>query len=186
MAALGVESRTFNTEMAESRDMTLSDIAAGVEVTAEQRDRGVATVDETDASLAERLGEYADDLPCDAEAAATVVEVYAEGRPVGAAARVAGVAPVTAAKALHLLGEEVSPLGPTGMELVRDWLGGHLSRTETLELASASEREVALAAYVATHDPLDGAREAVAGTLSPDHGDPLAETRSDVSDLRQR
>jgi hypothetical protein len=34
--------------------MALSDIAAGVEVTTSQRDRGVAAVDETDASLSER------------------------------------------------------------------------------------------------------------------------------------
>ena len=165
--------------------MVLSDIAAGVTVTAEQRDRGVATVDETDASLAERLAEYGEALPCEPAAAATVVAVYAEGRTVGAAARVASVAPATAAKTLHLLGEEVSPLGPTGRELVRDWLSGHLSRTETLELAGASERELALAAYVETHDPLAGACEAVATALSPERTDALAETRSDVSDIRE-
>ncbi|MFT4883088.1 MAG: hypothetical protein ACI8U4_000586, partial [Natronomonas sp.] len=35
--------------------MGLSDIADGLEVTAEQRDRGVAAADETGAPLAERL-----------------------------------------------------------------------------------------------------------------------------------
>jgi len=167
--------------------MGLSDIAAGIEVTAEQRDRGVATVDETGAPLAERLSEYEDALPCGADAAATVVEVYAGGRSIGAAARVAGIAPMTAAKALHLLGEEVCPLGPTGREIVCDWLTGHLSRADALALANTTETEFALAAYVETHDPIEGARAAVAATLSPDAADedPLAEARSGVADLRE-
>ena len=50
--------------------MGLSDIAEGVRVTEEQRDRGVASVDRTGASLAERLGSCAADLPTDAERAA--------------------------------------------------------------------------------------------------------------------
>jgi len=168
--------------------MGLAEIAEGVEVTAEQRDRGVATIDDTDASLAERLDPFADALPCDADAAATVVEVYAEGRAVGAAARVADVAPVTAAKTLHLLGERVSPLGPTGQDVVRDWLGADLSRSEALALTGASEPEFALAAYVETHDPIAEAEEAVADTLASDAGgvDPLSETMSDVTDLRER
>ncbi|WP_136717456.1 DUF7858 family protein [Halorientalis salina] len=168
--------------------MGLSDIAAGVEVTAEQRDCGVATVDETDAPLSERLAEYESVLPCDAEAAATVVDVYAEGRAIGAAARVAGIAPTTAAKTLHLLGEQVTPLGPTARDVIRDWLHGDLARTEALELTGATEREFALAAYVETHDPIPDAREAVAAELSSGLGegdDPLAETMSGVSDLRE-
>ena len=165
--------------------MGLSDIAAGVEVTTEQRDRGVATVDDTDVSLAERLADYGTDLPCSAADAATVVEAYAEGKSVGTAARVADLAPATAAKTLHLLGESVSPLGPTGRELVRDWLAAELSRSEARELAAASEREFALAAYVETHDTLTGAEEAVASVLAPDPGgDPLADTRSDLDDLQ--
>lgn len=165
--------------------MGLSDIAAGVEVTAEQRDRGVATVDETAASLADRLAEHEAAFPCTAEEAATVVEVYAEGRAIGAAARVAGIAPMTAAKALHLLGEQVMPLSPTARDVLRDWLRGDLSRTEALELTGATDREFALAAYVETHDPIPDARDAVAGTLSSGLGgeDPLAETMSGVSDL---
>lgn len=43
--------------------MGLADIAAGVEVTAEQRNRGVATVDRTDDSLAERLAPYGEHCP---------------------------------------------------------------------------------------------------------------------------
>ncbi|WP_336001489.1 hypothetical protein [Halorientalis halophila] len=166
--------------------MGLSEIAAGVEVTTEQRDRGVATVDETGGSLAERLAEYADDLPCEPDVAATVAEVYAEGRSIGTAASVAGIAPTTAAKTLHLLGEQVSPLGPTGREVVRDWVNAELARTEALELTGASERAFALAAYVETHEPIPGAREAVAATLSTGLGgeQPLAEAMSDVTDLR--
>lgn len=165
--------------------MGLSDIAAGLEVTDEQRDRGVATVDDTDASLAERLADHDEALPCPPEAAATVVEVYAEGRSVGTAASVADVPAVTAAKTLHLLGEQVCPLGPTGREIVRDWIAGDLSRTEALELTGATEREFALAAYVVTHDPIPGARDAVASTLAPDRGDPLGDAMSGVSDLRE-
>ena len=69
--------------------MALSEIAAGLELTAEQRDRGVATADGTGASLAERLAPYAGALPCDQPAAAAVVEAYAEGASVGRAAAVA-------------------------------------------------------------------------------------------------
>ncbi|MFD1586216.1 hypothetical protein ACFR9U_04425 [Halorientalis brevis] len=168
--------------------MGLSDIAAGIEVTAEQRDRGVATVDETASSLAERLADHADALPCAVGEAATVVEVYAEGRAIGTAARVAGIAPMTAAKTLHLLGEQVTPLGPTARDVLCDWLHGELARTDALELTGATEREFALAAYVETHDPIPEAREAVAETLSSGlggDGDPLAETMSDVGDLRE-
>jgi hypothetical protein len=167
--------------------MGLSDIAAGVEVTTEQRDRGVATVDETDADLAERLADHADALPCEPAVAATVAEVYAEGRSIDTAASVADVAPTTAAKTLHLLGEQVSPLGPTGREIVRDWLDAALSRTEAMELTGASERAFALAAYVETHEPIPEAREAVAATLSTGLGgeEPLAEAMSGVSDLRE-
>lgn len=166
--------------------MGLSEIAAGVEVTAEQRDRGVATIDETDTSLADRLASHEEELPCEPEAAATVVEVYAEGQSIGTAARVAGVAPMTAGKTLHLLGEQVTPLGPTAREILRDWIAGELSRTEALELTGVSEREFALAAFVETHAPIAGARAAVASRLTPAgaNRDGLAETMSDVDDIR--
>jgi hypothetical protein len=166
--------------------MGLADIAAGVEVTAEQRDRGIATVDRTDDSLAERLAVHEEALPCSAEAAATVVERYAGGGSVGAAARAAGTVPVTAAKVLHLLGEPVSPLGPTGREVVRDWLAGDLPRADAVELARATETEFALAVYVETHDPIADACAAVEDALAARHRpgeDPLAETRPAPSDL---
>ncbi|WP_340098582.1 hypothetical protein [Salinibaculum salinum] len=164
--------------------MGLSDIAAGVEVTTEQRDRGVATVDRTEQSLAERLDAVADELPCTGEAAATVVERYTGGGSVGAAARTAAVAPMTAAKALHLLGESVSPVGPTGRDVIDDYLAGELSRTDARQLARVSETEFALAVYVATHDPLPDARAAVEDALAVDtETDPLAETRSETTDL---
>ncbi|MFD1513299.1 hypothetical protein [Halomarina rubra] len=170
--------------------MGLADIAAGLEVTSEQRTRGVATVDATDASLAERLVPFADDLPCAPEDAATVVETYAGGESVGTSARAAGLPPMTGAKTLHLLGESVSPLGPTGREMVRDWLDATLPRADALALTGASETEFALAAYVETHDPLAEAREALEGALSPS-GDAavekrelLGETMSDSTDLR--
>ncbi len=44
--------------------MTLSEIADGLEVTASQRDRGVAVADDTETPLVDRLAEHADELPC--------------------------------------------------------------------------------------------------------------------------
>jgi len=171
----------------QSSDVTLSDIADGLEVTTEQRDRGVASVDATDEPLRERLAEFADDLPCDATSAAEIVEAHTVGTSVGDAAHGAGVAPITAAKTLHLLGcEGVSPLTPRAHEILRDWLAADLSRTEARELTGANETEFALATFVETHDPLDGAREVVSGFRSMrDDGnrDALAETRSTVTDL---
>jgi len=163
--------------------MALSDIAAGVEVTTHQRDRGVAAVDETDASLSERLAPVADEFPCSAATAATVVEAYAAGRSVGDAGRAAGIAPVTAAKTLHLVGEHVSPVGPQGRELVADWLAGELSRSDAIALAGVTEQEFALAAYIETHEPLPAARDAVEGALTTEERDPLGETMSDVGEL---
>jgi hypothetical protein len=170
--------------------MGLSEIAAGLEVTTEQRERGVAAVDRTDAALADRLEPYETDLPCDAATAATLVEAYAAGRSVGSAARVADLAPMRAAKTLYRLGESVSPLGPTGRSVVQDWIAGELSRSEALTLTRVSEAEFALAAYVETHDPIPGARAAVEGALTRGGDaaaakrDSLEETMSDVADLR--
>ena len=164
--------------------MGLADIAAGIEVTESQRETGVAAVDETDTPLEARLQPVADDLPCSPADAAVVVEAYAAGDSVGDSGHAAGVTPVTAAKTLHLLGEQVSPLGPRGREIVGDWLSGTLSRSDALALTGVTEDEFTLAAYVETHDPLPEARDAVEGALSTDRGrDPLAETRSDVADL---
>jgi len=164
--------------------MGLSDIAEGLEVTAEQRDRGVATADRTEQSLAQRLDGVADELPCPPETAATVVERYAGGGSVGAAGRAAGIAPMTAAKTLHLLGESISPVGPTGREIIRDFLAGELPRTEARQLARVSENEFALAVYVETHEPLAEAQEAVADALTVDGGaDPLTDARSEATDL---
>jgi len=136
--------------------MGLSDIAAGIEVTATQEEQGVATVDATDATLAERLGPFAEALPC-------------------------APAPTTAAKTLHLLGENVSPAGPTGSEVVRDWIAGELTRTEAMELSRLGEQTFALAAFVETHEPLEAACAAVEGVLAGQRA--LAETTSDATDL---
>ena len=164
--------------------MALSDIAAGVEVTAEQRDRGVATADKTGASLAERLAPFEAELPCGAGAAATLVEAYAEGASVGRAAAVAELPETTAAKALYLLGEPVDPLTPTARRVVDDWLDGAIPRSEAETLANVGRREFALGAYVATHEPLDGAESVVADALSVGtDADPLSDARSSVDDL---
>lgn len=165
--------------------MGLSEIAAGLEVTTAQDDPGVATVDRTNQSLTEQLKPIAEELPCDRSAAATVVEEYVSGASIGRAGRAAGIAPVRAAKTLHLLGESVSPIGPTGQDVLRDWLAGEISRTDALELTRLSENEFALATYVETHDPLPAGQaaveEAVAARETTD--DPLADARSETADL---
>ncbi|MDG5776108.1 hypothetical protein VB773_01890 [Haloarculaceae archaeon H-GB2-1] len=170
--------------------MGLSDIAAGIEVVEEQRERGVATVDRTNGDLQDRLAPFADRLPCSCEQATALVEAYAEGRAIGASARAVGLSPMTAAKTLHRFGEHVTPLGPTGRELIRDWLGGDLSRSDARTLSGATEREFALAVYVETHESIPEAREAVEGAFtSADDAtvtkrERLAETMSDVGELR--
>jgi hypothetical protein len=143
--------------------MGLSDIAAGLEVVDRQRERGVATVDETDVDLAARMAPVADRLPCAASEAATVVETYASGASVGEAGHEAGLAPLTAAKVLHLGGVDgVSPLAPGARRVVRDWLSADLRRAEARELTGASEAEFVLAAFVERTDPVPEAAEAVA------------------------
>ena len=170
--------------------MTLADIADGLEVTTEQRDSGVAAVDATVDDLRESLAEYAVDLPCDAETAATIIESHTSGKSVGDSARAAGVAPMTAAKTLHLLGcEGISPLTPRAHDVIADWLSADLSRCDAVELTGASETEFALATYVETHDPIPGADEVVEGAFALDGDaavrkrDALAETMSDAGDL---
>ncbi|TKR25612.1 DUF7858 family protein [Natronomonas salsuginis] len=163
--------------------MTLSEIAAGLEVTTRQRDRGVATADGTNASLRERLTAFEDQLPCSAERAAAVVETYTEGASVGRAAAVATVPKTTAAKTLYLLGEPIDPLTPTAKRVVDDWLTGDLSRTDARTLAGVGDNEFALGAYVATHDPIEGADAAIADACSLDDEDPLSDARSGLSDL---
>jgi len=162
--------------------MTLSEIAAGIEVTAEQERRDVAAVDET-GDLVERLRPHADALPCTPEAAATVVETHAAGTSVGESAREAGIAPVTAAKALHRCGVSgVTPLSPMARQVVRDWTKGELSRTEALELTGASEAEFALGAYIESHDA-DPALAEAATDLQGDHEDPLADAVGDADEF---
>jgi len=146
--------------------MGLSEIAAGVSTTTEQRDRGVATVDDTDRDLAAALSQFADELPCAPAAAATVADAYVGGAPVDAAAHDADVAPVTAAKTLHRLGfEGLSPISATGDRVLGDYLDGRVSRADARALLSLSDVEFALATYVATHDHIDGARGVVEGAL---------------------
>ncbi|NHX37144.1 MULTISPECIES: DUF7858 family protein [Halolamina] len=165
--------------------MTLDEIAAGIEVTAEQEARGVAAVDETGTDLVERLRDHAAALPCTPEAAATVVETHAAGTSVGESAREAGIAPVTAAKALHRCGVSgVTPLSPIAREIVRDWQAGELSRAEAIELAGVGEAEFALGSYIESHEPDPDLSAAVADVGSPTgRKDPLADAVGDVDEL---
>ncbi len=164
--------------------MGLADIADGLELTETQDARGVATVDDTDATLEERLEPFAAELPCSPEAAATVLERYTGCGSVGEAGRAAGVAPMTAAKTLHLLGESVSPTTPLQRDVLGDWRDGKLSRREALELTQLTETEFALASYVETHKPLAEACAAVEGVLAGQalgavEGAPLADAVGD-------
>jgi hypothetical protein len=147
------------------RAMGLAELAEGVRVTEAQRERGVAAVDQTGDSLADRLAVCEERLPTDATTAAAVVERYAKGGSVGQAAAVASVPEVTAAKVLHLIGESVSPLSPTGRAIVEDWIAGELPRSEALSLTRASPAAFALAAYVETHEPIPAAQAAVEAPL---------------------
>lgn len=173
--------------------MSLSEIAAGLELTTTQEQRGIATVDDTDVDLDARLREFEADLPCTAAGAATVLDRYDAGSSVGDAGEAAALAPVTAAKLLHRCGfEGVTPLSPTARRVLRDWIDGRLSRVDALELTGADDAEFALAAYVETHDPITELAEAVrrdaAAPLTGDalvsKRDALAETMSSSSDLR--
>lgn len=170
--------------------MTLSDIADGIEVVEEQRDRGVPTVDESGSDLVSTFDRHADALPCTPEAAATVIETHTAGTSVEGSARRAGIAPMTAAKALHRCGiDGVCPLTPQARAIVRDWLVGDLPRSEAEALSGAEEPEFALTVYVETHDPVPDLARAVEGALEPDDcpavakRDALEDTMSSVSEL---
>lgn len=171
--------------------MGLADIAAGLETTTEQAERGVATVDATDRDLAARLDAFADALPCDAAAAAAVAEAYVGGAAVDAAAHDAGVPPVTAAKTLHRLGfDGLSPLSPTGERVLDDYRRGRVSRADARGLLSVTDGEFAFATYLATHDPIADARGVVDDALangsnaSVEKRDALAATLPDGTDVR--
>lgn len=183
-ANAGANHQSFCTIVREIRVMALSDIAEGLEITESQDEQGVATVDTTDATLAERLAPFEESLPCAAGEAATILERYAGGANVGTAGRAAGVAPISAAKTLHLLGESVTPVGPTGRDVIRDWIAGDLSRTEALELTRLGEREFALATYVETHDTLEEGCAAIEGVLAAnrERADPLSDALGDTFD----
>jgi hypothetical protein len=163
--------------------MALEDIAASVGTTTIlQHECGVAAVDETGQSLTERLGAYGDELPCSPGAAATVLRTHQRGTPIAESARMATIAPITAAKTLHRLGVEgVCPLAPTAREIVRDWLHGKLTRADAVALTGGSDAEFALASYIETHDPLEGA-QALTGVCRGASGDAMVEKRDHLKD----
>ncbi|WP_049984467.1 hypothetical protein [Halorubrum sp. BV1] len=147
--------------------MTLSEIAAGLEVTARQRDRGVAVADDTETPLVDRLSAHAADLPCTPAATATLVDAYSTGRSVGDAASEAGITPMIAAKTLHRCGVAgVCPLAPTRRGVVRDWLDGRIGRSDAVALTGGDEADFALATYVETHDAVSAVADAVDAHLA--------------------
>ncbi|ERG88756.1 MAG: hypothetical protein J07HX5_00902 [halophilic archaeon J07HX5] len=146
--------------------MGLSEIAAGIEVTSAQERREVTIIDETDATVTERLAPFAGVLPCEPDAAATAVKRYTAGANVDTAAQAAGLSPITTTKTLHLLGEPVSPVGSADQAVIRDWTNGDCSRHEALKRTQAAETDCMLAAYVETHRPLAEAQRAIEGLLA--------------------
>lgn len=162
--------------------MSLEDIAeAAGTTTTRQSVRGVATVDGRDGSTADRLAQYAEELPCDPASAAAVLQTHGRGTPIEESARVANLAPVTAAKTLHRLGVEgVCPLAPIAREIVRDWIDGKLPRSDALALTGASETAFALATYIETHDPIEGATEVIQSTAGL-HGDAMVAKRDELN-----
>ncbi|MFD1570609.1 hypothetical protein [Halorubrum laminariae] len=147
--------------------MTLSEIAADLEVTARQRDRGVAVADDTETPLVDRLAAHVDTLPCTPAATATLVDTYSAGRSVGDAAGEAGVTPMIAAKTLHRCGVSgVCPLAPTRRGVVRDWLDGRIARSDAVALTGGDEADFALATYVETHGPVSAVADAVDAHLA--------------------
>lgn len=165
--------------------MGLSEIAADLTITESQEPTGVAVVDETATDLESGLEQFAGELPRTPAMAADVIEAYVGGAPVDEAGRQAGVPPMTAAKILHLVGfDGLTPLTPTGNKILDDWLGARLSRSEAIELTSATPAEFELATYMATTEPIPGAREVVESTVDAAlASDPLADTRSDATDF---
>lgn len=163
---------------AASSGMSLEEIAAAAgTTTTRQRERGVAAVDGTSGSLADRLAPFAGALPCEPAAAAAVLRSHGRGTPLDESARVANLAPVTAAKVLHRMGVTgVNPLTPTARRIVRDWVRGNVTRTDALTLTGASDAEFALAAYIETHDPVPGVRE-ITGEVRGLHGDAMVAKR---------
>ncbi|MCF2238888.1 MULTISPECIES: hypothetical protein [Halobacterium] len=149
--------------------MGLAEIADGITTTTtQQRERGVASVDHTRAPLADRLGTYADRLPCTAAQAAAVAKQHASGAGEQAVSDTVGVPPTTVAKCLHLLGfDDVMPLSERQREPVAAWLKGQRTRVDAVAAADGTERECMLAAYIMTHDSLPGAADVVVSALSP-------------------
>jgi hypothetical protein len=163
--------------------MSLEEIAAAAgTTTTRQRNRGVAVVDGTSGSLADRLRPVAGELPCAPAAAAAVLRSYGTGTPIEECAQVANLAPVTASKVLHRLGVPgVSPLAPTARRIVRDWIRGEVSRADALALTDASSAEFALAAYIESHEPLPGARE-ITGEVTGLRGDAMVAKRDHLGE----
>lgn len=169
--------------------MSLASIAEQVgETTIEQTERDVATIDVTATPLVDRLAPVSVSLPCESAEAATLIEAYIDGKSIEKSSYAAGIAPITGAKTLHLLGEPIAPITPTGRAVVRDWINGECLRTEALSLCGASEAEFNLAVFVEMHDPIPEAREVLAGEFERRNPgvtkrEELGETMSSVDEL---
>jgi hypothetical protein len=171
--------------------MGLSEIAAGLVTVERQHERGVAVVDRTDRSIAHAIEPFVDAVPCEQSAAVRLVTAYMAGQSVQQAAKAAGIAPITAVKTLHLLGfEGLNPLSPLGREILHDWLQAEISRADALALTDVSETEFAIAAYIETHSPFEGAAERIRDAGSPtgnalvEKREALGDTMSDADSLR--
>lgn len=169
--------------------MSLAGIAEQVGVTTiEQTARDVATIDVTETPLVDRLAPVSVHLPCGSSEAATLIEAYIDGKSIEKSSYAAGIASITGAKTLHLLGEPIAPITPTGRTVVRDWISGECLRTEALALCGASEAEFNLAVFVEMHDPIPEAHGILAGEFERRNAgvsnrEELKETMSSVDEL---
>lgn len=148
--------------------MGLTEIAEELEITTRQRERKIQPVDDTVTDLAARLQTHAESLPCSAETARDVLEVYAQEMAVPPAAEAANVSSVTATKLLHRCGvDELSPLSQSETEVLTQWLNGTESRSAILDHETIDERELAVATYLHTHAAIPELEAALRGHLEP-------------------
>lgn len=134
--------------------MALSDIAAELEFTIKQEEQGVPTSTNQIQSLREQLRCCEDDLPCDVKAAEILLEQYRQGVSISDAAIAADLPETIATITLFLLGQSVEPLSSNTNKIIKDWVDGSISTREAERAVGENEIEFAIAAFIATHEPL--------------------------------
>lgn len=146
--------------------MGLAEIAEGMQFTTQQQNRDVHPIDDTTTDLTARLQDYAESLPCSPDTAALVVREYTREMAVAPAAEAADLSLVTAIKLLHRCGVPgLSPLSESDRERLVEWLDGVRPRSDIVNHAEVTERELALATYLETHQVIPELKSALWGQL---------------------